>query len=88
MVEPEKPTSAHIEAKSRSEDNSLTGFETDEASLPPGYYTSAFFLGTLSAISIGFFAGVGGFGFAAPILLSINADIGPVCLPYLVCIEE
>jgi hypothetical protein len=34
----------------------------------------------LTAISVGFFAGVAGFGFIAPILLIINADIGPVCL--------
>jgi hypothetical protein len=87
-VEEEKSGIAHIEGNSNSEhdnheDNGVTGFETDEAGLPPGYYTSTFFIGTLTAISVGFFAGVAGFGFAAPILLIINADIGPVCLSCL-----
>jgi len=77
----EKPIKiAHIEAKSEREHNAVIGCETDEAGLPPGYYTSTFFLGTLTAISVGFFAGVCGFSLVAPILLTVNADIGPVCL--------
>jgi hypothetical protein len=81
-ADPEKVSIAHIEADSKHEFNGVAGFQTDEASLPPGYYRSTFFIGTLTAISVGFFAGVAGFGFIAPILLIINADIGPVCLSY------
>ena len=77
----EKPIEiAHVEANTEREHNAVIGCETDEAGLPPGYYTSTFFLGTLTAISVGFFAGVCGFSLVAPILLTVNADIGPVCL--------
>jgi hypothetical protein len=55
-------------------------FEVDAEALPPGYFRSAFFLGSMTAISLGLVAGVSGFGYAAPILSIINADIGPVCL--------
>lgn len=53
------------------------GFTTDEASLPKGYYYSPYFIGTFMAMGLGFWAGVSGFGYAAPILSTINADIGP-----------
>ena len=52
--------------------------EIDESSLPPGYYTSRFFVGSMAAIGLGLMAGVAAFGYAAPILGIINADIGPV----------
>jgi hypothetical protein len=52
--------------------------ELDESSLPPGYFTSKFFLGTMAGIGLGLMAGVAAFGYAAPILNHINADIGPV----------
>jgi hypothetical protein len=54
-------------------------FSADEHSLPPGYFKSSFFLGSMTAIGLGLMAGVAGFGYAAPILAIINADIGPVC---------
>ncbi|KXJ88998.1 fungal trichothecene efflux pump [Microdochium bolleyi] len=44
---------------------------------PPGYFRSKFFIGTMAAIGLGLMAGVAGFGYAAPILPLINADIGP-----------
>lgn len=53
------------------------GFTTDESSLPSGYYYSPYFLGTFMAMGLGFWAGVSGFGYAAPVLSIINADIGP-----------
>lgn len=53
-------------------------FEADEASLPPGYFTSKFFVGSMAGIGLGLMAGVASFGYAAPILGVINADIGPV----------
>lgn len=53
------------------------GFQTDTATLPKGYYYSPFFLGSFIAIGLGFWAGNSGFTYAAPILPTINADIGP-----------
>jgi hypothetical protein len=52
--------------------------ELDESSLPPGYFTSKFFIGSMAGIGLGLMAGVAAFGYAAPILSLINADIGPV----------
>ena len=54
-------------------------FEIDEDNLPPGYFTSPFFIGSMTGIGLGLMAGVAGFGYAAPVLGIINADIGPVC---------
>jgi len=53
-------------------------FEVDEAALPPGYFKTSFFWGSMTAIGLGLYAGVSGFAYAAPILGVINADIGPV----------
>ena len=55
-------------------------FDIDGAELPDGYFRSRFFLGTMLAIGLGLTGGVAGFAFAAPILGTIDADIGPVCL--------
>lgn len=55
----------------------LRGFQTDENSLPKGYYRSSFFIGTMFATGLGLSCGVGGFALAAPELGVINADIGP-----------
>lgn len=52
--------------------------ELDENALPPGYFRSKFFVGTMAGIGLGLCAGVAAFGYAAPILGVINADIGPV----------
>lgn len=54
--------------------------ELDENALPPGYFRSRFFCGTMAGIGLGLMAGVAAFGYAAPILGVINADIGPVSL--------
>ncbi|KAF2439291.1 MFS general substrate transporter [Karstenula rhodostoma CBS 690.94] len=51
--------------------------ELDESALPPGYFRSKFFVGTMAGIGLGLCAGVAAFGYAAPILGIINADIGP-----------
>lgn len=59
-------------------DNGVTGFETEESALPPGYFRSSYFIGSMTAICLGLFAGVSGFAYAAPILTIINNDIGPV----------
>ncbi|OBT52119.1 hypothetical protein VE04_06965 [Pseudogymnoascus sp. 24MN13] len=64
-------------------------FTIDEKNLPKGYFYSPSFLGSMVAIGLSFACGVGGFGFAAPILGFINADLGPdpnitwVALSYL-----
>ncbi|KAF2102319.1 MFS general substrate transporter [Rhizodiscina lignyota] len=64
-------------------------FTVEASNLPPGYFRSLTFLGSMFAIGASFAAGVGGFSFAAPILAQINADIGPdanltwVALSYL-----
>ncbi|KAF7560698.1 hypothetical protein G7046_g3461 [Stylonectria norvegica] len=52
-------------------------FEVEQDELPPGYFKSAFFIGTMTGIGLGLMAGVAGFAYAAPILGVINADIGP-----------
>ncbi|ORY11695.1 fungal trichothecene efflux pump [Clohesyomyces aquaticus] len=49
----------------------------DEDALPPGYFRSKFFIGTMAGIGLGLMAGVAAYGYAAPILGIINADIGP-----------
>jgi len=58
-------------------DDELHGFQTNENSLPKGYYRSSFFVGTMFATGLGLSGGVGGFALAAPELGVINADIGP-----------
>ena len=52
--------------------------EFDETVLPPGYFRSKFFIGSMAGIGLGLMAGVAAYGYAAPILGVINADIGPV----------
>ena len=66
-----------ISEKPNYEDDVLHGFQTNESSLPRGYYQSPFFVGTMFATGLGLSAGVGGFALAAPELSVINADIGP-----------
>jgi hypothetical protein len=39
----------------------IGGFEVDLQDLPPGYFTSRFFIGTFMAIGLGLLAGVGAF---------------------------
>ncbi|KAF2465115.1 MFS general substrate transporter [Lindgomyces ingoldianus] len=77
----EVPTHTETIEKAQSLDHSPTneiyGFEAELAALPDGYYTSRFFLGTFLATGLAIMCGTGAFGFAAPILGVINADIGP-----------
>ena len=55
----------------------IHGFEIDYTALPKGYYYSRFFLGTFLATGLAIICGTAAFGFAAPLLGVINADIGP-----------
>jgi hypothetical protein len=57
--------------------NEIHGFEIDYESLPKGYYRSRFFIGTMLATGLALICGTAAFGFAAPILSVINADLGP-----------
>ncbi|KAL1891973.1 hypothetical protein Sste5346_007317 [Sporothrix stenoceras] len=59
------------------EELAIGGFETDAHHLKPGYFRSSFFVGSMAAMSLGLWAGVAGFGYAAPILTEINNDLGP-----------
>jgi hypothetical protein len=70
----------HVEqAPSEDEVSEQVGnFETDQNALPPGYFTSRFFVGTMLAIGLGLFSGTAGFKFAGPVLAVINAELGPV----------
>jgi hypothetical protein len=79
ISDPEKSHINHVESKynhGNLDDPDGIHFETDEDALPPGYYKSSFFWGTMFAIGLGLFAGVAGFGYAAPVLGVINEDIG------------
>jgi hypothetical protein len=58
-------------------DESIVGFETDVEHLPKGYYTSRFFIGSMLATGLSLTCGVAAFGYAAPLLATINADLGP-----------
>ena len=58
-------------------------FTVVEAEIPPGYFRTARFIGSMFAIGSAFGCGVAGFTFAAPILSYINADIGPGTHPSL-----
>lgn len=85
MIEQEKTDFTYVEGRHEPPVHDEIGatFETEAENLPPGYYRSFYFIGTLAAVSMGFFAGVAGFGLIAPILLAINTDIGPVSCPRL-----
>jgi hypothetical protein len=53
------------------------GFAGDAADMPRGYFYSAYFLGSMAAVGMSLLGSVGGYALAAPILGTINADIGP-----------
>ncbi|EON97829.1 putative trichothecene efflux pump protein [Phaeoacremonium minimum UCRPA7] len=70
----EKTGAEHADS---ADDSASAHFEVDEHALPPGYFRSRFFIGSMTGIGLGLMAGVAGFAYAAPILSIINADIGP-----------
>jgi hypothetical protein len=57
--------------------------DEEETGIPPGYFRSKFFIGTMAGIGLGLMAGVAGYAYAAPILSIINEDIGPVGYPII-----
>src|SRR5688500_5181584 len=74
----EKGHEERVDRVDASDDSGSANLERDEGELPPGYFRSRFFVGSMMGIGLGLMAGVAGFGYAAPILAIINADIGPV----------
>lgn len=56
-------------------DNVVAIVDVDE--LPKGYYYSPRFLGTFLAVGINLMASTGGFAIIAPVVETINRDIGP-----------
>lgn len=83
VADDDKPDVQHIEKQipyrgNEEAGDTRSGVAMDQ--LPPGYFRSSFFLGSMAAIGLGLFGGTAGFSFAAPMLQTINADIGPVSL--------
>jgi len=78
IVSNHSPTPSDAEKNIAMDDVVGLNTEIDENSLPPGYFKSKFFVGTMAGIGLGLMAGVAAYGYAAPILGIINADIGPV----------
>jgi hypothetical protein len=69
---------SHAEGLVQHASDDENTFDVNSDELPPGYFKSPFFLGSMMGIGLGLMAGVAGYGFAAPILMIINNDIGPV----------
>ncbi|KAL2212630.1 MFS general substrate transporter [Sarocladium strictum] len=81
-VSDEKDMTAHhdeeaVRDRSSNGEEHLEGIETELNALPKGYFFSRYFLGSVMAIGLGLWAAVASFGYAAPVLAQINADIGP-----------
>ncbi|KAK4565373.1 hypothetical protein LTR86_003990 [Recurvomyces mirabilis] len=76
---PQHMVSEHIEELSQGhgKEPEVVGFVADTNELPPGYFRSKYFLGSLFATGMGLLAAVGQFGYAAPVLGIIDADLGP-----------
>ncbi|OAL32577.1 hypothetical protein AYO20_07887 [Fonsecaea nubica] len=69
--------SDHAQTHAQTANREIVGFQSHEAALPKGYYYSWRFLGTCVAGNLAAISGIGGFSFAAPILMNINSAIGP-----------
>ncbi|KAK5709649.1 hypothetical protein LTR17_019585 [Elasticomyces elasticus] len=81
-----------VTSKERQEPE-LIGLVANVDELPQGYFRSRNFLGSLLATELGLMAAVAQFGYIAPILSLINADLGPdpnyiwISLIYNVCLS-
>jgi MFS family permease len=77
----EKPATAsveHIDNVSTSSNGlHIIDQTVNSAALPDGYWRSRYFLGSFAAMAVSLLATVAAFGYAAPVLGLINADIGP-----------
>jgi len=84
MAEMEKSAAIHQDIISTQSSDQVDtdseiihGFETDVEHLPDGYFRSAFFIGSMLAVGLSLTCGVAAFGYAAPLLTQINAELGP-----------
>jgi hypothetical protein len=75
--DPEKVENTFGSSHNQAAHSDALGLQFEEQELPPGYFRSSFFLGSMLAIGLGLLAGVAGFGYIAPILNLVNADVGP-----------
>lgn len=72
--------------------NYSRGFAADAEALPKGYFYSPRFIGTFFATGMNLMASTGGFALVAPVLGSINVDLGPstsitwLALVYTLCL--
>ena len=57
------------------------GFVANTSTVPKGYFTSLYFVGSITAIGVNLLASTAGFALIAPILGSIDVAIGPS--PYI-----
>ncbi|GLA90389.1 hypothetical protein AtubIFM56815_005954 [Aspergillus tubingensis] len=60
----------------REAPGAIRDIEADNG-LPPRYFCSSLFLGSMTAIGLGLLAAIAGFAFPAPLLAIINPEIGP-----------
>ncbi|ORY07019.1 fungal trichothecene efflux pump [Clohesyomyces aquaticus] len=67
----------HVQNESSEVSIDQIGFVAEEDEMPPGYFRSSFFLGSMMAIGFGLFGGTAGFKFSATVLATINAELGP-----------
>lgn len=81
MTEKEDPAIQHVENNSEdtpgSRDEQILDNGDEAGSMPKGYFYSLYFLGSMAAVGMSLLGSVGGYALAAPILGTINADIGP-----------
>lgn len=71
------PTSDKEASISIYHDENAVAVVVDVDELPKGYYYSLRFLGTFLAVGINLMASTGGFAIIAPVVETINQDIGP-----------
>jgi MFS family permease len=78
VSEKDQPAVEHTEhPNSSASEVPVVMFGADSATLPRGYFSSPYFLGSMAACGMSLLGSVGGYALAAPILGIINADIGP-----------
>lgn len=53
------------------------GFATESHDMPPGYFTSFYFIGSFTATGMNLMASTAGFALVAPVIGQINEAIGP-----------
>jgi MFS family permease len=82
----EKPTAVEVDHRSASNHHvdlavhslePTIGVEAELEDLPPGYYRSKYFIGSFFATGMSLFTAVATFALAAPLLGTINEDLGP-----------